>query len=291
MYDKIITKVDRDTGEVISSVTRVEEQDKGWIKHCNAETSKEVGLYFSQKQSSELGNFVWLLYNMDSALDIGLKPADLSRVIYLSTFMNYENYLTYDDGKTKIRYADIGRVLKVGRDTTLRFLNSAVESGILIRETNTPYVMLSSNVFAKGKLKNISVNKDAMRLYIRGVREVYSQAKLRDHKVLSYVFQAIPYVNLDYNIVCSNPHESVLDNVEPLTLTQYCALVGYEISHASRLRSVLRNITIDNEGVFGFVDTVGNDTIIINPRIFYAGKQYEHVMECGKFFKRKDGKG
>ena len=287
MYDKIITKVDRDTGEVIASTTRSEEQDKGWIKHCGAGAGKEAASYCSRKQSSELGNFVWLLYNIGSALDIGLRPADLARVIYLSTFMNYENYLTHDDGKTKIKYSEIGKVLKVGRDTTLRFLSSASESGILAREAGTSYVKLCSDVFAKGRLEDIAVNKDAMRLYIRGVREVYSKAKLRDHKDLSYVFQAIPYVSLDYNIVCSNPRESVLDNVEPLTLTQYCTLVGYEISHASRLRSVLRNITIDNEGVFGFVDTVGNDTIIINPRVFYAGKQYERVMECGKFFKRK----
>lgn len=287
MYDKLVTKIDRDTGEVISSTTRTEEQDKGWIKHCNTEISKEAALYCLRKQSSELGNFVWLLYNMGSALNIGLKPADLARIIYLSTFMNYENYLTYDDGKTKIKYSEIGKVLKVGRDTTFRFLSSAVESGVLIRETNTPYVMLSSNVFAKGKLENIAVNKDAMRLYVRGVREVYSKAKLRDHKVLSYVFQAIPYINLEYNIVCSNPHEQVLNNVNSLTLTDYCRLIGYDVSNASRLRSVLRNITIDDEGVFGFVDTVGNDTIIINPRVFYAGKQYERVMECGKFFKRK----
>lgn len=287
MYNKYIVKIDRDTGEVISSTIRSEEQDKGWVKHCSVESNKEATLYCSRKQSSELGNFVWLLYNMGSALDIGLKPADLARVIYLSTFMNYENYLTYDDGKTKIKYSEIGKVLKVGRDTTLRFLSSAVESGVLIREMNMPYVMLSSNVFAKGKLENIAVNKDAMRLYVRGVREIYSKAKLRDHKVLSYVFQAIPYINLEYNIICNNPHEQVLNNVNSLTLTDYCRLIGYDVSNASRLRSVLRNITIDDEGVFGFVDTVGNDTIIINPRVFYAGKQYERVMECGKFFKRK----
>ena len=288
MYDKFIMKIDRETGEVISSTVRPEEQDKGWAKHCGNETSKNATSYFSQKQSSELGNFVWLLYNVGSAIDIGLKPADLARVIYLSTFMNYDNYLTYDDGKMKIKYSEVGNVLNVGRDTTLRFLDSTTKSGILIKDTGTPYVKLSSDVFIKGRLKNIMVNKDAMRLYIKGVREVYGKAKLRDHKILSYVFQAIPYVNIDYNIVCSNPHERMLENIEPLTLVDYCSLIGYEASHASRLRSALRNITIDNEGVFGFVDTVGNDTIVINPRVFYAGRQHERVMECGKFFKRRE---
>lgn len=288
MYDKLITKIDRETGEVVSSTIRTEEQDKGWLKRCSNEVGQEAAKYLSRKQSSELGSFVWLLYNVNSALDIGLKSADLSRIIYLSTFMNYENYLTYDDGKTKIKYSDIGKVLKVGRRTTERFLSSAMESGVLVRESGSSGVKLSSNVFAKGSLNNIVVDKDAMRLYIRGVREIYSKAKLRDHKVLSYVFQAIPYINLDYNIVCRNPHEKTLNNIDSLTLTEYCYLIGYDVSHASRLRSVLRSITVDNEGVFGFVDTVGNDTIIINPRVFYAGRQYERVMECGKFFKKKE---
>lgn len=284
MIDTVKLKVDRETGEILSTTMRTAEQDAGWIKHCGCMAEIDAKKYFHKKKVDELGNFVWLLYNINEALDIGLSSASLTRIIYLATFMNYDNFLVYDNG-IKIKSSKVGELLRIGRRATQQFLNEAIGCGALGRDGT--YIKLSDNIFAKGRLNDIVIDKNAMRLYADGVRRLYMAAMPKEHKSLSYVFQAIPYVNLNFNILCTNPWEYDKNNISYLNLAGYCERVGYDQSNAKRLKLQLINIRVANECVFGFMETGDGNYIIMNPRIFYAGDKLDEVMVLGNFFKEK----
>ena len=285
-HDKIISVIDRETGNVISTITRTAEQSVGWEKHIAAEREREARQYYYQKQETELGNFIWLLYNTHKALDLGLRPAELTRVIYLATFMNRDNYIVLPNG-SHVKGAGLSKVLNIGCTAANQFFNSAVGCEIL-SEDSEGYLKLSSQVFAKGRLSEIVGDKNAMRLYINGIRHLYEKSKPREHRFLYYVFQTIPYVNVNLNILCRNPYALTIQKAVSLDITEYCELIGYDITHTARLRDILLNIEVFGEGVFGFMKTKEGNYIVINPRVFYAGNQYEQVMGLGEFF-RKDG--
>lgn len=284
LIDTLKLKVNRETGEILSETMRTAEQDVGWIKHCERLAEEEMKKYFYKKKVDELGNFVWLLYNINAALNIGLGSANLTRIIYLATFMNYDNYLAYDNG-VKIKSSKVGELLRTGRRATQQFLSEAVGCGALTKDGT--YIKLSDSIFAKGKLNDIIIDKNAMRLYADGVRRLYEAATPKEHKSLSYVFQAIPYVNLNFNILCTNPWEYNKSNISYLNLTGYCERVGYDPSNAKRLKSQLINIRVADECVFGFMETGDGNYIIMNPRIFYAGDKTDEIMVLGNFFKEK----
>lgn len=286
MIDKITMKVDRETGEIISQTLRTAEQDEGWKKRCTKEAEIEAAHHFAQKQTNEFGSFVWLLYNISEAFNLGITPANLTRIIYLATYMGYDNYLRHDNN-TMIKASEIGRMLKLGRTALTNFFDDTVEHGVLIKEEGTKFLKLNGDLFSRGSLKCIVTDKNAIRLYADGVRRLFKKSDPKEHKTLAYVFQAIPYVNLNYNILCSNPREQELQYISSLSMSKYCDLIGHDAINAPRLRSILRNLTIGEEGVFGFVETTGSDYIIVNPRIFYAGNQYDRVMVLGKFFKER----
>lgn len=284
MIDKVITRIDRDTGEIISSVWRVEEQDEGWKQRRTNETEAEGKQFYVKGERTELGSFIWLLYNVNRALEFGLSPASLTRIIFLATYMNYENYIVYDN-QVRVKVTKLHNLLKIGRTAMSNFLSETEEKGIISVDSDTKFVKVNSDMFVKGSLADITVSKNAMRLYIMGIRRLYNKADATEHKTLSYVFQAIPYVNLNYNILCRNPYEQYSRDVEAITLNEYCRVVGYDPHHTSQLKTYLKKITVSDEGVFGFVDTSKGYYMIINPRIYYAGNQYDQVQILGKFFK------
>lgn len=281
--DKIVSVIDRDTGEVLSSTVRTEEQAVGWSKHLAAERGKEAKQHYFRKQETELGNFIWLLYNVHEALNLGLRQAEFTRLIYLSTYINRDNYIVLPNGY-HVKGRDLGKLLKLGKSAANQFYNSALECGILVEELHTKFLKLSSEVFAKGKLCEVIGDSNAMRLYIGGVRHLYEKSSPREHRFLYYVFQAIPYVNIQMNILCQDQYALTIAKSIPLSLGDYGELIGYDTHNLDRLEDALSSIRVFGEVVFGFMRTGDTKYIVINPRLFYAGSEYERVRHMGEYF-------
>ena len=58
----------------------------------------------------------------------------------------------------------------------------------------------------------------------------------------------MPYVNVQWNIVCHNPLEDHLEMIEPMTLGEFCDVIGYDRTHAQRLLDNYRKITFNWKG-------------------------------------------
>ena len=100
----------------------------------------------------------------------------------------------------------------------------------------------------------------------------------------------LPFINIEYNMLCKNPLEENLDDVEVLTVKEFCEIIGYDYSQISRLANIYKQITFDVKGrqerFCSFVTDgldLANGQIFVNPRILYSGTDYVKVQVLGKF--------
>lgn len=247
-------------------------------------------------KSKELSDFVWNRYRVsDEYLNIS-KPSSLTRLVFLSTFLNYDGVLRHDNGKP-MNLKSMNKTLGLSKKEFYTFINEMKTLKIIYGDDENGW-KISPNVFYKGELPKVKVKEDSdigwyyMRLYCDGIRAIYKQATTRSHKTLSYIFQILPYVNRKYNIVCWNPLETDLYKIERMTLGEYCDLIGYDRSQARRLMKTLfdPSFKIDDEIETSIIRFVCNKykeyeayEIFINPCIYYAGDDWERVEVLGGF--------
>ncbi len=123
----------------------------------------------------------------------------------------------------------------------------------------------------------------ATRIFIEPMRELYKSVEPREHKVLSYLLQILPFINTKYNVLCSNPDETELEFIDTLNLTDLCHLVSYGTSGMTRLRNNLEQFTVCGEPVFRIGKVNNKRCICINPRLYYGGSSYDEARQLGGF--------
>ena len=106
---------------------------------------------------------------------------------------------------------------------------------------------------------------------------VASMGRISHHVYLGYFFQVLYHVNVEYNILCKNPMEDYLYDVEPLTVQELCGTLGYNANQARRLCKACRALQFECEGrlqrLCAFVTNgiIAGEYIILNPHIIYGG--------------------
>lgn len=277
--------VDLETGEAFLNVTVTTERDKqNYKKFLEAKQKYEFQGAEIQKQYKKYGSFVWFLYNAGQVLDLGVQPDELTKLIYISTYMGYNNRLmvSEDESMTKKQMREI---LRVSEDTFHKFYTSLTNTGILSEDMDK-CLYLNTSIFKRGAIKDVKdIDCNRTRLYIKSIRSLYTQAKISDHKLLSYLFQAIPFVNINYNILCFNPLENDLQKVKPMIMKDFCVVIGYSQDNDRRLKTKLKGLRLQQLPVFSFVDNADGLFCYINPNVYYAGNKWEEVRVLGRFQK------
>ena len=102
----------------------------------------------------------------------------------------------------------------------------------------------------------------------------------------------LPFINLEYNVLCKNPIEKDLDKIELLSLAEFCNIISYNISQLNRLLNIYKNIKFNVNGKqenFCAFTYDGLDRrksrIFVNPHILYNGTNYSQVKVLGAFCK------
>ena len=277
--------VDIETGEALTNVTVTTERDRqNYKKVLEAKQKYELQGVEIQKQYKKYGSFVWLLYNACQVLDLGIQPDELTKLIYISTYMGYNNRLmvSEDESMTKKQMREI---LRVSEDTFHKFYTSLTNTGILSEDIDK-CLYLNTSIFKRGTIKDVKdIDCNRTRLYIKSIRSLYTQAKISEHKLLSYLFQAIPFVNVNYNILCFNPLENDLQKVKPMIMKDFCVIIGYSQDNDRRLKTKLKGLRLQQLPVFSFVDNADGLFCYINPNVYYAGNKWEEVKVLGRFQK------
>ena len=288
MPEKIL-QLNQETGEIQERIVYTEKEIQEEYQK-EADRRKRCKEYFEkvaektayhQYINSLKGDFVMLLYNINKALDFGISQANLTRLVYLSTYTSYNNNrleLPSGDIITKCSMEDI---MGLPQRTFEVFYNELIEKSILVHQDDG--YCLNTDIFVKGKLNKQQLSQNRIQLYIKGIRTLYKKSSSREHKQLAYLFQAIPYVNINSNIICHNPLEKNIKTVKPMTIEQYCEKVGYSVLNARKFKSNILHFRLNEKPVFNFVKNCDGEFIFINPYVYYGGNAWDKVAVLGGF--------
>lgn len=267
-------------GTIVLTPEQQEQRRKAWEVYQNRAIRKNL--------NRPLGNFFFIQNDSDFG---DITPATLARLIYLNTYLNFENNQLMLKKDAPMYRKDLIRVLKISKGAISKFWHEV--SPKYIMESESGLIFTNNNYFFRGYLNK--TQKDDLyryrKFFIRGIRKLYhSVGNVSQHKHLGYIFQMLPFINIEYNVLCHNPLETDYEKIEPLTLQEFCKEIGYNISQVSRLLNIYKNIVFCNGQRFcNFVNDGldrNNSKIFINPHVLYSGSNYANVEVLDVFTRR-----
>ena len=214
-----------------------------------------------------------------------MRPKTAARLMYLATYLSYDGILRSTQ-RTKMTKKRMAELLGLKRKTFDRFFAEVTDAGMLIK-TDDGYTM-NRNYFVRGKVERADSTRFT-RVFIKSMRALYEATPPPLHQYLGYIFLMMPYVNIQWNTVCHNPLEDHLEMIEPMTLGEFCDVIGYDRTHAQRLLDNYRKITFNWKSrqqyfcTFFYEEDIRDMRIVCNPNLFYIGKHIEKVESYGEF--------
>ena len=232
--------VDNETGEIVGKLKSgdviVTEEAR---KHRYEMRKKRESRYRSKGE-----RYIFVNATFDFS---DLPPSIVTKLIYLSTYADYNNSLVASiKSKTAIERCDLPKILGVSKRTSERFWESVKDK--YVREDENGSLWLNDSIFKRGKLKNKTA-VEYQQFYFNGVRALYKSANGKNHNHLGYLFQLIPLINREWNVLCKNPLETELDNVQLITMEDFCSYIGYKnTSNISKLKKIYDAVEFDVRG-------------------------------------------
>lgn len=289
-YERIQV-INSDTGEVLANTLKTKNEEVVLsTKRKLTDKQKAIlnNLNDFKAYASGQGGFILMLFLQKHKLDLGnCDKATLSRLIYLSTYIDYnnrhENLLVKKGTRNTLEpmtRKDIQSVLKLG-ETAFRTFMTDVKSNNLMYEVDNKFYV-TDLLFTKGKIDKDKTYNGYAKLFIKCIRNLYEGTTPRQHKVLSNVFMLIPFIHINTNIITFDPDTTLDDHVNPMSLEDIANLL--EIKDKSHLKKLVRDLekfTVKIETIhykmFTYVMLSDRDYFVINPRVVYRGNDYEKM--------------
>lgn len=286
--------VRKTTGEVTNAVTitvpegttfmtpEQQEAHKQQIEGLQKKLELEERRRLRSDTLNELGKYFFAVCNGFK----GLSDAAVTRLVFLATFLSLDSRRLYKTERTPLKLDHLPELMGLHRKTVKSFLKEA-DAYLAIDDDNG--LIMIGDAFIRGELPK-GQHMAMQRLYRDSIRNIYRITPVSKHHLLGLVFRLLPYVNQEYNILCRNPGEECIDDLELLSLHDFCELIGHNYLKMYRLKAELRKLTFDVNGkqelFCNFVDTgLGPKCIriFVNPHIMYNGSDYKKVEVLGKF--------
>lgn len=241
-----MTMIDKETGEVwtvpaqTEVVTAYDKQIRKEAKELKERCAERRKTLF-KNMDNKGGEFFWSLYNVNETYHPNLSDDMLVKVIYLLSYMRYDNRLMMrdraDDPFRPMTKSDVRDIIRIHKKKFPYFWKRLMESGIIL-ETAEGELIVSSD-FSRGKLEKKNMeDMVAIKLFSRAIRHMYEKTEVRTHKYLAYLYRLIPYINLKYNVVCYNPLETNIAKIQKISTRDLCAIFGLEESKRTAERLV-----------------------------------------------------
>ena len=306
MYRRIQAK-DADTGEVLGNLLMKNDGSEELILDArNIKTPKQIAFFNSKNEFKHhckitLGGYVNMIYANNEILfnELNIDKSNISRVIYLATYIDYNdrqegllvNQIRDAEGKYStlepMTKKDIQKVLGLTDSTFKRFLKDMKDNSIIFEADKKFYI--NPSYFTKGEVdKEIKKNKSFCRLFINTIRDLYEGCKTSQHKVLSSIYQLIPFIHYEHNIVCHNPKEPTQEP-KGMTLNEICDLLGINndkgnrSNFAKKLYQFKLNLKGQEYHLFSYVIVNADyDYFVVNPLVIYSGNNLESIMRTSR---------
>ena len=215
-----------------------------------------------------------------------ISPESATRLIYLNTFAGFNSNQLMRTTRTPLKYTDLPKVLGLSVSTVSRFLKEVSPDYIEIDEEGR--IFTNRDIFIRGRLT--SNGEPFQKIYINNVRRLYQGVPRRRDRQLGYIFKLLPYINVEYNLLCTNPMETILEEVDLISVADFCDMVGYDVRHVNKLLKIYSNLLFEVDGRMERFCAIAYDgvtkeeaRILVNPHILYSGKDYSRVEILGAF--------
>lgn len=279
------------TGEIIEEIY-LKQNEQVQIKRVVTEKEKAIinNKDELKRLNARLGGFLRVMYVEKELLfnKLGLDSSDVARVLYLATYMDYENrndgLLVKKEKRLPVPMTrkDLFEIMKLGNTPFKAFISTMKKAGLLIEEDKQFY--MNTDYFKKGEATR---KETYTRLYIDTTRKLYEGCTSRQHKQLGYILQLIPHCHYESNIICRNINSIYeLKSLNVYKLEEICQLLGVSTNKGNerKFEKSLLTFTIKNEGkeyeVFKRVTVTGtgnNSYYVINPLLHFRGKDIKEM--------------
>lgn len=238
------------------------------------------------EQQKLLGEYIFIAADKETFHDL---PADmLARTVYLAAHLDFDSDTLWATRRRPVKRSELHKVMRLSESATDTFWK-VVRDKFFFRD-NDGTLHTKGQAFAMGRL-SASLSVEYQKLYIAAVKELYEKISSRQHKRLGYALKMLPYLNFEYNILCHNPTVTIYDEIEPLTVSEFCEKVGFDKTHASQLAADYGKMTFTVDGMQEvFCKFMGNGRdvttahIYINPRLIFKGEDLQNVAAVGVSF-------
>lgn len=293
------TAFDATTGEILEERRLKSNEHLKVVKKLTREQhAHNMNKRQMESLSRALGGFVWVFYSNNELLFTSeeLSKANVTRLMMLATYMNYDNALVHDIptmGGSKFTNAieymtkkDIQQVLNLKDTMFKKFFKEVTATGILIQKDG--HYCLSSNYFHRGEVnsKRESIHCGYTRMFIHTVRQIYSGMKTTKHNLLSYVFQLIPCVHYSTNFICKDVASSY-NAIEYMNIEEICKYLGLSTDkkNMNKFKKELMSIHIDCNGQMAHLineviynnSTTSKQRFVFNPCVVTSISQREEI--------------
>ena len=220
---------------------------------CSTKSSRAKGRkYFENIQkedlfslhNKELGGFIFTIYEIGKEFnkhDEVLTQSDLTRLVFISTYANFDGVLM-ETQKTVMRKKKLQELTALSRSRFQELYSKLLKLEILLEQDGR--ILMNEAYFFKGPIKDhdVGIADSCTRIYINTVRDLYSCTPTKSHKVLGVLFRMIPFLNIEFNIICHNPAERIADEVKPMVLGELADKLGYSCESVGKLKKELQSI-------------------------------------------------
>ncbi|GGA06477.1 hypothetical protein GCM10008018_60430 [Paenibacillus marchantiophytorum] len=225
------------------------------------------------------GGFVFALFKSEALTELGsLNNADMARLLYLGTFVGWENgKLRSDNGKDVYTKRDLPKLLGISRNKAHALYEKLTESDTLHTDDdgalyiNTAYFYRGDNV--EGLLASDEEDIRYTRIFKATVRFLYEDyGKARTASRLGVLYRILPYVNFAFNVICWNPRETEsVDKLSAITVEALAEMLGY--SKKQELTNTIDLMkTRNGDNLFCYFGSSSKTQgLIVNPYTIYAG--------------------
>ena len=287
-YERVVA-INVDTGEELANVfikkgETIEMQTRKNLSNEQKDYLQKKD--FMGEMAETLGGYVHVFYVKDELLynKLNLNPADVSRFLYLSTYISY-NYkdknllVKKEKGRLKpMIQKDMMKLMKLNKSAFYNFVKEIKSKELIIEKNNKFYI--NEKYISKGKIRD---NKDSyIRLYIDTTRYLYEYCTSRQHKQLGYVLQLLPYVDFDTNRILINGEKAEIRDIMKLL-----GLSTEGINSINKFKKMLLNFKINYQGkdYYLFASATyeyGKEFrtyFVINPLVLFAGNNIECMQD------------
>ena len=268
--------LDKATGEDITSkyCGVLSKTEKERWEFLRKEEDKKI---YKRLAQNERGYFTMLKYEVGKCLDLGISISNVTRVMYLSTYMGYNNELR-DLGNHPLTKKKMRELLNVTYPTFAKFYEECESNNIFEYKDGLYY--MNKTIFKRGEMsRKEKAAQNTMFLYFSGIRSLYESATTSEHKTLSYLFLMLPYANRKFNVLCKYPDEENANNVECLTWDEICDL--FDIAGKKDLRRRITSLKVDGKKAIVWlgkgVASFKSCCFFINTQIYYTGLNWDAV--------------